>query len=164
MGTGRLPPGEPDTIGAAIAEHPFCREFGREHLVAMASGAAVVHLDADSFVIRRGQPATALHLITDGTVSLEVADPGGEPFTIETLHAGEALGWSWLFPERTWRFDGRCVSDVETIAVDAGHLRGLIEEDPVFGRDLVLRISRVVMDRLVLSRAQLVNIQHHDRR
>ena len=164
MAEKTLSPGEPDAMRAALAEHPFCSDIGADHLSEMASGAAEVRYPIGAFVFQRGRPADALYLITDGTVSLEVADPAREPLTIETLHGGDALGWSWLFPERTWRFDARCLSDVAAIAVDAEHLRALIEDDPEFGRDLVLRISRVVMDRLVYSRSQIVDIQHHDHR
>lgn len=159
-----LPRGDPDALRGTIAAHPFCSGFPAEHVIALTDGAMVATVPAGSFVFQRGMPASAFHLITDGSVALEIAAPGHEPLTLETLHAGDALGWSWLFPERGWQFDAHCVTDVTTVAIDATHLRRLVDQDATFGRDLVMRIGRVVVDRLLHARAQLADIHSHDHR
>lgn len=164
MISASLPAGDPDALRSVIAEHAFCSGFAAEHVIAMAQGAMVATVPAGSFVFRRGAAATAFHLVTEGTVALEMASPGHEPLTIETLHPGDALGWSWLFTDRGWQFDAHCLTEVTTVGIDAGHLRRLIADDPAFGRDLVLRIGRVVVDRLIQTRAQLLDIHHHDHR
>ena len=38
--------------------------------------------------------------------------------TIETIEAGEVLGWSWLFPPYRWHFDARALAPVRATAFD----------------------------------------------
>ena len=50
--------------------------------------------------------------------------------TIETLHDGDLLGWSWLFPPYRTVFDARALGDVRTVAFDGACLRGKCEAGP----------------------------------
>lgn len=152
------------TLSAAIAGHPFAGGLDHAHVQAMAAATAPRRFAAGEYVFRHGGPATTFHLVTEGRVALEVADPGREPIVVETLEDGEPLGWSWLFPHRTWAFDARSLTDTRTLAIDAAHLRDMMEADAVFGRELALRIGRVAVDRLLHTRAQLVLAHHHDDR
>jgi CRP/FNR family transcriptional regulator, cyclic AMP receptor protein len=161
---GPLTAGDPDRLRVAVAGHPFCAGLAAEHVAAMAEAASEHRLDPGAFVIRHGGEADALHLLVDGDVALEMPDPGREPITVETLHAGDPLGWSWLYPPRTWAFDARCLSSVTLLSVDGAHLRRLVDADPRFGRELALRIGWVVIERLQFARAQLLDVHHHDHR
>lgn len=157
-----LPEADPEGVAAAIAEHPFCAGLDVEHVRAMAREAALVSFAAGSFALRRGEPAATFQLITDGMVALELAEAGQQPLVLETLQAGDTLGWSWLYPHQSWSFDARCVTDVRTIAFDAARLRALMDADAAFGRELGLRIGRVVVDRLFHTRTQILELQQHD--
>jgi CRP/FNR family transcriptional regulator, cyclic AMP receptor protein len=161
---GPLTAGDPDALRVAIASHPFCEGLATEHVAIMAEGAGERTLAAGEFVIRHGWVADALHLLVEGDVALEMADPGRDPMTIETLHGGDPLGWSWLYPPSTWAFDARCLSDTRLLTLDGDHLRRMVDDDPVFGRELALRIGRVVAERLQFARAQLLDAHHHDHR
>ena len=155
--------GDPDTLRVMLAGHPFCAGLEVEHVNAMAEVASQHTLVPGSFVLRRGQDARALSLVLEGDVSLEIVEPGSEAIVLETLHEGDAVGWSWLFPPHRWAFDARCLSTVHLVQLDADQLRGLMVSDPALGRDLAVRVGQLVVQRLQLTRAQLVEIQHHDR-
>jgi CRP/FNR family transcriptional regulator, cyclic AMP receptor protein len=155
---------DPDALRVAIASHPFCRGLEADHVTAMAEGATSRELAAGEFVIRHGWVADALHLLVDGDVALEMSDPGREPITVETLHGGDPLGWSWLYTPSTWAFDARCLTATQLLTLDGGHLRQLVADDPVLGRELALRVGRVVAERLQFARAQLLDVHHHDDR
>ena len=162
MGTHEpLHAGESDTVQVALASHPFCAELAAEHLALMAEGTSERTLGPDQFVIRHARPADALYLVVEGAVALEVSDPTRGPITIETIHSGDVIGWSWLFAPRNWAFDGRCLATTRLLRIDGDHLRALIDEHPVLGRDLVLRLGRVVVERLQSARVQLLDV-HHD--
>jgi CRP/FNR family transcriptional regulator, cyclic AMP receptor protein len=162
--TSRAPlrAGDPDAARVALAGHPFCAGLQAEDLARMAEGASERRLDAGDFVIRHGGLADALYLLIDGDVSLEMADPGREPTTVETLHGGDTIGWSWLYPPSTWAFDARCRAATQLWCLDGAHLRQLMETDPRFGHELALRIGRLLAERLHATRAQLLAIQWHD--
>ena len=161
MGTHEpLNAGETGTVPVALASHPFCAEMDADHLALIAEGASERTLGTDQFVIRHGHTADALHLVVEGAVALEIADPSRGALTIETIHSGDVIGWSWLFPPRSWAFDGRCLASTRFLRIDGEHLRTLIDEHPELGRDLVLRLGRVVVERLQAARVQLLDIHH----
>jgi CRP/FNR family transcriptional regulator, cyclic AMP receptor protein len=57
-----------------------------------------VHFAEDEYIFRDGEAADSFFLIRHGSVALEAFVPARGPVVIETLEAGEVLGWSWLFP------------------------------------------------------------------
>lgn len=158
-----LSSGDPDLLRMELAAHPFCADLEVAHLRAMADATSERELPAGSYLLRRGQAADALALLLDGDISLEVTEPGDEPIVLETLHGGDPVGWSWLFPPYRWLFDARCLTPVRLLQLDAAHLRGLIDADPVFGLALTRRIGQLVVQRLQFTRAHLVGMAHHDR-
>jgi CRP/FNR family transcriptional regulator, cyclic AMP receptor protein len=159
-----LTAGDPGAARVAIASHPFCAGLDAAAVTTLADGASELSFTTGDLVLQHGHDADAMYLLLEGDVSVEVADPAHETLTIETLHAGDPLGWSWLYPPHTWAFDARCLGPTRTVRLDAGHLRRLIDQDPAFGRDLALRMGRVVVERLQFARAQLVEAHLHDQR
>jgi CRP/FNR family transcriptional regulator, cyclic AMP receptor protein len=159
-----LPPGDRDALVASIAQHPFTAGLAGDHLQVLAEHAHTVEVAAGRFVFRQGSPADALYLLLDGDVDLEVAGGGDAPLVLESLHGGDALGWSWLFADQPWLFDAHARSATQAVAVDGHALRTVIDADPVFGRDLTRRVAALVTDRLRHARLALVDSWTHDRR
>jgi CRP/FNR family transcriptional regulator, cyclic AMP receptor protein len=159
-----LPHGDLDALRATIARHPFTDGLALAHLGVLAEHAATIAVSAGSFVFRQGAPADALYLLVEGDVDLEVAGGGAEPLVLESLHAGDALGWSWLFPTQPWLFDAHARSTTRAVAIDGERLRAAVADDAEFGRDLACRVAALVSDRLRHARLQLVDSWTHDRR
>jgi hypothetical protein len=74
--------------------------------------------------------------------------------TIQTIVAGEALGWSWLFPPYLWHFDARSHAATEAVAFDARVLRQHAEIDHSFGYELAMRLGQVMLQRLQATLVQ----------
>ena len=96
-------------------------------------------------------------LIDKGAVTLESFVPGRGETTVQTIGAGDALGWSWLFPPYLWHFSARAVEPVELVAFGAQCLRQQAKEDPVFGFELVTRVANVLLQRLQSTRKKLLD-------
>ncbi len=77
--------------------------------------------------------------------------------TVQTINAGDALGWSWLFPPYRWHFSARAVDPAELIAFGAQYLREQAKNDPVFGFDLITRVANVLLQRLQATRMKLLD-------
>jgi hypothetical protein len=77
---------------------------------------------------------------------------------IETLDAGDVVGWSWLFPPYRTHFDARAIVATHTIAFDGACLRTKCESDPAFGYKLIKRFAAVMMDRMQATRLQLLDM------
>ena len=63
-------------------------------------------------------------------MALETYVPQRGAVTIETLHGGDVLGWSWLFPPYRTMFDARALGVVRAIAFDGACLRSEVRGGP----------------------------------
>jgi CRP-like cAMP-binding protein len=91
-------------------------------------------------------------------VALEINAAERGNVTIETIGAGDVLGWSWVFPPYTWHFSARALEPVHAIAIEAAALRAQCEADHDFGYELMRRFAAVFLERLQATRLRLLDI------
>ena len=147
-----------ETFERTLAAHPFFAELPPPHLGTIVGCAANVQFDAGQFIFREGTPADRFYVIRHGTVAVEVFVPGGGAMTVETVEAGEVLGWSWLFPPYKAHFDARALTLVRALALDGTCLREKCEHDPALGYALMKRFTQLVVQRLEATRMQLLDL------
>ena len=94
-------------IERRLAAHPFLKGMSRHHLELLALCAMPTEFDAGQIIFLEGDPANGFYLIETGTVVLEGKTSDGQPVVIDTVSAGEPLGWSWLISPYLWHFDAR---------------------------------------------------------
>ena len=145
-----------------VASHVFAG-LAPEHLALVAGCAINEHFDAGARLFSEGRPADRFYLIRHGAVALEVEAPGRGALVIETLHDGDAVGWSWLFEPYRWEFDGRAVLATSAVGFDGACLRGKCEADHELGYQLMRRFAASAIDRLQATRLQLLDVYGHDR-
>ncbi len=145
---------------AQLRDHPFLAGLGETHLARLGGccEAAVATFPAGRSIFHEGEDADTCYLLESGDVALQVFRPAGGPHTLETLHGGDVLGWSWLFPPYRWVFDATAVTPVRAIALDALRLRAAKDEDCEFGYELMRRFAQVVVSRLQATRLQLLDL------
>ncbi len=144
------------TLAPLLREHPFLRGFTRDHIDFMVSCTSNVRFKEGDFLIKEGEVADHTLLLREGTVSLEIYVPGPGIQRVETLNAGDILGFSWLFPPMRWALDARALSDVRALRFDASCLRKKMEDDHDFGYELTMRLLRGITSRL--DRVQLQSL------
>jgi CRP-like cAMP-binding protein len=147
-----------DGLAGVLADHPFFYDMKQEHLETLAQCASVAEFGPGQQIFREGGEADACYLIVDGDVALEIALPRHGQHVITTLHGGEVLGWSWLFPPYRWSFDAQALTDTRTIRFDAAELREKKAEDPSLGYELMQRFAEVLVDRMQATRLQLLDV------
>jgi CRP/FNR family cyclic AMP-dependent transcriptional regulator len=89
-------------------------------------------------------------------VAVESHEPGAADRLVQLLEAGDALGWSWLFPPYEWHFQARAVEPTRAVVFNAAHLLVACEKDHDLGYDLMKRMAQVVIRRLQATRRQLL--------
>ena len=99
-------------------------------------------------VFREGEIANRFYLIRHGKVSLESHGDGPDAITLQTIGAGDVLGWSWLFAPYYWHFNACAPEPTEAIFFYGTRLRERCEEDREFGYQLMRRVSGVLIQRL----------------
>jgi CRP-like cAMP-binding protein len=143
-----------------LASQPFFRGLSDRLLNLLAAEAMPVEVKAGANIFKAGGPANRFYLLTSGEVALESSgdqrDDERKPVLIETIGAGDVLGWSWLFPPYYWLFDARAVTPVRTIFFYGSRLREQCETDHELGYELMKRTSEIVIGRLQSTRRRLL--------
>jgi CRP-like cAMP-binding protein len=139
-------------VASVIAEHPFLKGLQREHLQVIVDNAMRMHYQPGDYIFCESDPANRFYLIEKGKVSLESHRRDEAPVPVQTMGAGDVLGWSWLFPPYRWHFDARALEPTTAIFVYGTRLREACEQDPAFGYELMKRMAQVVIQRLQITR------------
>lgn len=145
-------------IKTLIQEHPFFAGLDAAYLEVVAGCASNVHFAASEYLFHEGDPADQFYLLRAGRVRLETAVPGRAPVVLETIQAGEVIGWSWLFPPYVWQFDALAGESVRATAFDGKCLRGKCRENHDLGYELAMRSAHIMMQRLQATRLQLLDV------
>ena len=154
-------------LAPLLREHPFLRGFTREHIDFMVGCTSNVRFKEGDFLLREGAPADHTLLIREGTVSLEIYVPGPGVQRVETLTAGDILGYSWLFPPSRYNLDARALADVRALRFDAACLRQKMESDHDFGYEFTVRLLRHLtsrLDRVHLQQLDAYRAELHEHR
>lgn len=147
-----------NTIADELGTHRFFAGIAPDHLDFLAGCGRNVVVPRGTTIIREGAHADAFWVIRQGRVVLGVVAPGRGLQTLETLHAGDVLGWAWLFPPFRWHFDAEALDDVHAVVFDATCLRKKCQDDPALGFDLTQRFASILDERLQATRMRLLDL------
>jgi CRP/FNR family transcriptional regulator, cyclic AMP receptor protein len=147
-----------ENLARVISEHPFCQGLEAHYLDLLTGCASNTLFDKGHHLFREGGEANQFYLIREGKVSLEVFLPQLPSLAVETVEAGEVLGWSWLVPPYRWRFGARAVEPVRAVVVNGKCLRAKCEKDTHLGYELLRRTVEIMGHRLEATRFRLVDL------
>lgn len=146
------------TLEGILSKHPFFDGLDPRYIELAVGCAANVRFNAGEIIFHEGEEANNFYLIREGKVALEVFSRGHGSLTVQTLHDGDILGWSWLIPPYHWTFDARAAETTRAIAFDGKCLRDKCEQDHDMGYELLKRIASILGERLDSTRFQLRGI------
>ena len=146
------------TLEGVLAGHPFFSGMDPRYLELAVGCAANVRFNAGELIFRQGHEAEHFYLIRAGKVALEIPALGRGSLTIQTLGAGQVLGWSWLVPPYNWRFDGRAAEVTRAIVFDGKCLREKCEADHELGYELQKRVIAILGEHLDATRFRLLDV------
>jgi CRP/FNR family cyclic AMP-dependent transcriptional regulator len=148
-----------NTLETTIANHPFFRGLPPEFFPLLTGCARLEKFREHEQIFKKDFDAGSFYLLLEGEVAVETPYvPGEGVITLLTLGAGEALGWSWLFPPYQWHFSARATEPSEAIVFDADKLRTLAGDNPAFGYCLAIRVGGMVLHRLQSTRVRLLDL------
>lgn len=147
-----------ESLERIVAEHPFCSGLETHYIKLLVTCASNVRFERDHHVFREGGEASQFYLIREGMLALEMVSPQHPPLIVETVGAGEVLGWSWLVPPHRWHFGARAVEPVRAIAVDGACLRAKCEKNPHLGYELLKRTVEIVGQRLEATSFRVLDL------
>ncbi len=137
---------------------PFFVGFGKEELDILASHSRIQTWSAGQELIREGQVAAEFFLVLEGKVEVQTHVPGRSPVTLQTLHRGDVLGWSWLTQNGSFAFSGKTLIDTQALVFDGTALLRQCEQHPRLGYLLMRRFALCMSERLRHTRLQLLDL------
>ena len=150
------------TMVARVAAHPFLAGLNKTQLTLLTDCAISVRFKPGEIILRAGEHADRFFLIESGKVVLESGKEHGEPVIVDTIGAGDLVGWSWMMPPYIWQFTARAVAPTRAIFFAGSVLREYFERDHSLGFELHKRMSAIMMRRLQAGRKKMLAIHAHD--
>lgn len=146
-------------IEEILANHHFFKGLGLANIEVISACASFASYRAGEFIFREGEEAHSFFVLRDGKVTVETFVPGRGPITLQTVGAGDVIGWSWLFPPYKWTFDARALDATNVIVFDGHCLRAKGDADHDLGYILMERFAHIIVDRLQATRMQLLELK-----
>ena len=139
-----------------LKTHRFLDNCTPEFLNHLEEFAREVTFAEGQTILREGQYADRFYLICEGKIQIEAGSNRKPLVAIQTLGAGDLLGWSWLFPPFQCHFSARALEPCRALELNAPALLVRAEDDPIFGYELMKRISNQLIRRLHAVRKRFV--------
>ena len=147
---------EAEPMATRVALHPVLAGMNHEQLALLTDCAIAVHFKKGQIIFREVEMANRFYLVESGKVVLESTGGHGDPVLVDTIGAGDLLGWSWMFPPYVWHFTARAAEPTDAIFFYGTILREYCERDHSLGYELFKRMSTVMVKRLQSAREKML--------
>ncbi|HUH98444.1 MAG TPA: Crp/Fnr family transcriptional regulator [Anaerolineales bacterium] len=145
-----------------LRRFPFFNFMDDPQLKVVATLANQVNFEKDEQIVEAGKPADNLYFLIDGSVGYYfVVTTEHDPYYkkeyfISHINPGEVFGISALIEPYVYTATLRADKASRVIKIDASALRALCEVDTRLSCGLHKAMARAAMERLQLTRVQLV--------
>jgi CRP-like cAMP-binding protein len=134
----------------------FFQGFPPEHLKQLARAAHLKEHLPGTVLFSEGRASAYVYLLLQGEVRLEIEVPGQGALPIQTLGAGELIGWSPLLRAGPMTATAHTVTRCRLAALDAAQILALSDQDPRFGLEFMRRTAVALAQRLRATRLLVV--------
>ena len=136
---------------------PFLQGMHKQHLRCLSEIGMRTNFAEGEWIFREGERADRFYLIEEGSVIITSRMPIHSHIVMQTLGAGNAVGWSGLFKPYTWHLDARADEPTRVLSFRAARLREQCKRDPELGYELMQRVGYMLIERFQAARLKLLN-------
>jgi len=144
------------SLEAILKEQSFFKGLPAKYIDFIVGCASHVVFKPGQVILRETEAADKFYLIRSGNVAIYIEQP--REITIQTIHEGDILGWSWLIPPHRYRFSAKAMDNVRALALNGKCLREKCEKNPDLGYEFLKRLVDVFAQRLEATRLQLLDV------
>jgi CRP-like cAMP-binding protein len=150
--------GDSDPRAIPFELHELLQGLSPGELGRLSPHLDVVNAEAGTLIVRAGEPAAEIFLVTTGSLSVLLRAENQPDLRLATLTAGMTFG-EIAYVERSVRSaDVRADSDVECLTLSFASLDSLTTTDPQMHGKLLHNLMRVVVSRLRSSNAEVAEL------
>jgi CRP/FNR family transcriptional regulator, cyclic AMP receptor protein len=148
-----------DFTAENLPDHPLFVGLSVTFRQILAESAMKADFAAGEKVVEAGEPANGFFMIIQGSIDLETAE-SRRPTRVQTITAGDILGWSWLFPPYYWHFNAVAREPVRTIFFFGSKLHRQCDLNHDFGYALIKGMSQFLIGHLQTDRERWIEAAH----
>lgn len=145
-------------LEAVMAQQAFFSGFSSETRKNLADCGKLMEFEPRDFLAREGSPAKLFYVIELGVVAISANLPHRGEVVIQTLHAGDVVGWSWLFPPYLWTFDVVAMEPTRALGFEGRCVMEKCHADISLGYQLLGKFAAMMHQRLKATRVRLLDI------
>lgn len=151
-----------EPMAARVALHPFFAGMKQPQLALLTDCAMASRFKPGEVILSEGEIANRFYLIESGKIVLESGANFGEPVVVETIGAGDLVGWSWMYPPYAWHFTARAIEPTKAIFFYGTILREYCERDHSLGYELLKRMAPIMLRRMQAARKKMLFIHAYE--
>ena len=141
-----------------LGKHPWMASLPADQVRLIGDHAHEVRFHAGQVIFAEGEHADRFWLIWEGQVALVLDIPARGTVLVETLTAGDCLGWSWLFPPFRWQFGAVAVSETRAVEINGAAVRAACDANPALCAAIYRRVSATTVERLQATRLRMLDL------
>lgn len=145
-------------LKAALSQIEFLSGLPDEQVSRLAAIARKQELPAQTTIFEEFDEAKQVYLILSGKVGLANCTPHLGCRMMMTVEDGELMGWSPLVHNDRFSAKAHTLKATTLLAFDGEKLLKLCEEDAAFGFEFMRRTAKVLEERLMATRLQMLEL------
>ena len=102
---------------------------------------------AGEVILRQGEPAEFLYVVTDGMVEMSFKPYDGNSITVTHVGKDGLFGWSAVLGSDKYTSSATAIEDLQAFRIRGNELRKLCLEHPEAGKDILERLADGVSSR-----------------
>jgi CRP-like cAMP-binding protein len=151
--------GEKMTKIHILKEVELFRDLTEEQLENIARNTQERVYDSQQNIFEHGQEAKSLYVLLDGAVDLKIRTFDGiDLMTSKLTSKGDVFGTASVMSPPLYNVTAKCLENTRMLAIDAYALRGLIDEDPILGLEVMRQLAQLFFGRLNETRRGITNL------
>ena len=141
-----------------LGEHELLGGLQPDEFERLVPNLSLVAVPAGSLLVRRGEPAAEIFLVTRGTLSVVAGLESGRTMRLTTVSAGMTVGEVAYITGGSRSASVRADSDVECFTLPYATLETLAHDDPVLHGKLLHGLIRIVVARLLAADSAIAEL------
>ena len=141
-----------------IQQQRHFKDLDLRYIQCLSGFAQELALPAGKTIFTVEEAAEHFYLLISGAVALEIYSTQRGLMRLQTLHGGDLLGWSWLYPPYQWHFDARSLEATYALRFDAKGFLQACQADHEMGYHIQHCFGGIMVERLQATRLQVLDL------
>lgn len=113
---------------------------------------------AQELLFEQGDPAEYVYIVAEGEVHIHYKPDDGQPILLARVRQNGVVGWSTVLGNPAYTSSACCATDCVLLRASGRDLRQLCEQHPETGQAVLLRLARMVAERLQITHQNVLSL------